>query len=435
VLLAGTHTRLKEASMSTRPQDAHPYTVPISTERVTKKYIGVLGLAQFGIFIAILAPVFVSMQLKAQQLNPDDPASVIASVLPVGALGALVGSPVFGALSDRTRTRWGRRKPWLLGGIITLTIALGLVSISTTVLALTLSWLLCQLASNAASAALVASFADNVPEEQRGQGSSVLALGQNVSILAGTYIAAFLANNLPLLFIVPGLIGVVLVTVYVFVSPDYSLDTPARPFSIKQILGTFWTNPLRYPDFGLAWWSRFFIQLATFMFTTYRLFYMEDHIGLGSQDALNAVATGVLLYTIALFVGITASGWLSDRLHRRKIFVAGSTVVFAVGLITLAHADSVNVFYVGEVILGFAYGVYAAVDNALVIDVLPDPAHAGKDLGVINIANSIPQSIAPAIGLVLLGTAGGDNYTALLWGAGIVAICGAAVIIPIKKVR
>lgn len=422
--------------MSTRPQFNHPYTLPISTQRVGKGYLTALFLAQFGIYVAILSPVFVSLQLKAQEMNPDDPASVIGAVLPFGALGALVSNPLFGSLSDRTRTRWGRRRPWLLAGIVGLTLSLVWVSVSTSVLMLTFAWLFCQLASNAAYAALVASLADNVPEEQRGRASSVLALAQNISVLAGTYLAVFLVSNLPLLFIAPGVVGIVLVVVYVFVTPDHLPTTPVKPFSVAQIAGTFWTNPLKHPDFGLAWWSRFLITMATFMFTTYRLLYMQDQIGLSAVDAVGAVALGVLLYTIALFVSLTFSGWLSDRLRRRKVFVAGSTLLFAVGLIILAHAETVGVFYFAEIVLGFAYGIYAAVDTALTIDVLPNPDRPGKDLGVINIANSLPQSLAPALGLLLLGLgAAEDNYTALLWGAGIIALIGAAAVVPIKSVR
>jgi MFS family permease len=421
--------------MTTSPQEAHPYTVAVSTEPVGKKYLTGLFLAQFGIFFAILSPVVVSLQLKAQAMNPDDPASVIGSVLPIGALGALIANPVFGALSDRTRTRWGRRRPWMLAGVVGLTIGLAWVSVSTSVLMLTFAWLFCQLASNAAFAALVASLADNVPEHQRGRASSVLALAQNISILAGTYLAVYLVANLPLLFVIPGVVGIVLVIVYVVVTEDHVPDEPVRKFSAMQVVNTFWTNPIKHPDFGLAWWSRFLITMATFMFTTYRLLYMQDHIGLSAQEATGAVAFGVLIYTIALFVSLTVSGWLSDRLHRRKVFVAGSTLVTAIGLIILAHADTVSVFYVAEVVLGFAYGIYAAVDTALTIDVLPDPEHPGKDLGVINIANSLPQSLAPAFGLFLIGLAGGDNYTALLWGAGIIALIGAVVVLPIKRVR
>ncbi|WP_336697711.1 MFS transporter [Curtobacterium sp. USHLN213] len=416
---------------------AHPYTTATPVQRVSSWYLGALGLAQFGIFAAILTPVIVSMQLKAQEINPENPAAVVGLVLPIGAFGALIGNPIFGALSDRTRTRWGRRKPWLAGGIIGLLLGLVWISFSTSVPMLVVAWLVSQLASNAASAALVASFADNVPEEQRGRASSILALAQNVSVLGGVYGAVYLVNNLPILFIVPGLVGVAAVAVYVFVTPDRLPEIEPRQFSFGRLLGTFWTNPIKYPDFGLAWWSRFLITFASYMFTTYRLLYMEDHLHLPTQTAVAAVANGVGIYTAALLVGTVFSGWLSDKLRRRKIFVGGSTFIFAIGLVVLAFANSVGHFYVAEAIMGFAFGIYAAVDTALVIDVLPDRSKPGKDLGVLNIANSLPQSIAPALGLALLGlgASAGDNYVALVWGAGIIAVLGALIVIPIKGVR
>ncbi len=408
-------------------------TGPMPAPPVRTRYLAALGIAQFGIYLAILSPVFVSMQLKAQELNPADPASVIGIALPIGAVGAIIGNPLFGALSDRTRTRWGRRRPWLLGGIGLLLVGLVALALAPNVLVLTLAWLACQLASNAAYAALVASFADNVPQFQRGRGSSVIALAQNVSILVGMYAAVLLVDDLLLLFAVPGVIGVVCVAVYLFAAPDRLPEARPAPFSLPALLRTFWTNPLRHRDFGLAWWSRFLIVLATFMFTTYRLLYMQDHLSLSAEAAVAAVATGVLCYTIALIGAAAVSGWLSDLLGRRKAFVAGSTLLFGIGLVVLVYADTVMAFYVAEIVMGLAYGVYSAVDTALVVDVLPDAEKPGKDLGVINIANSLPQSIAPALGLALLG--GGGNYPMLLWGAGIVAAVGAAVVIPIRGVR
>ncbi|GLY31058.1 MFS transporter [Kineosporia sp. NBRC 101731] len=414
---------------------AAPVTADPGQNPVSRLYLAALGVAQAGIFVAILSPVFVTMQLKAEDLNPDNPAAVIGTVLPIGALGAIFGNPIFGALSDSTRTRWGRRKPWLMGGIVVLLAGLAWVGASTSVAMLTVAWLVCQLASNAASASLLASFADNVPAAQRGQASSILALSQNISILAGTYAAVVLVGNLGLLFVVPGVLGVVMVTFYVMVTPDVLPHERVPRPSIIGLFTTLWTNPLKYPDFGLAWWSRFCVILATTMFTTYRLLYMKDHLGLEEDAAVKAVANGVLFYTIALLAAAAASGWLTDRLQRRKIFVAGSTLMFGFGLVVLALAGTVAVFYLAEIILGFAYGIYAAVDNALVVEVLPDPDKPGKDLGVINIANSLPQSLAPVVGLTLLGLGGGDNYPALLWGAAFVALIGTLVIIPIRSVR
>ncbi|KQR66681.1 MFS transporter [Frigoribacterium sp. Leaf172] len=413
-------------------------TQPVSTIRVGKGYLAALGFAQFGLFVALLAPVFVSMQLKAQQLAPDSPETLIGQVLPLGALGALIANPLIGALSDRTRTRWGRRRPYLVGGVILLTVALALVAFSPNQLSLTLSWLLAQVAANAVLATLIASFADNVPEFQRGRASSIIALAQNIAILAGLYLAVFLVGNLPLLFILPGVLAVALVLVYAFIARDDLPEYQIKKFTFINLVSSFWTNPFKNPDFGLAWWSRFLITLGTFMFTTYRLLYMQDHLGIDDvAEATAAVAFGVLLYTIALLVSAAVSGYLSDRTGRRKIFVASSTVVFAVGLVLLAHAETVTGFYVAEIIMGFAFGIYAAVDTALIVDVLPNADRPGKDLGVINIANALPQSLAPALALALLGVGSADNqnYMLMLWGAGIVTLIGAVAIIPIKRVR
>ncbi|WP_432560845.1 MFS transporter [Kineococcus sp. SYSU DK003] len=409
---------------------------PTAPGPVGKKYLWGLALGQFGLYTALMSPVYVSMQLKAQEIS-SDAAGVIGAVMPVGALGALVANPIAGALSDRTRSRWGRRRPWMVGGVLLFLVALAWIGFAPDQLHMTLGWLLAQIAANATLATLTASFADNVPELQRGRASSTIALAQNVAVLAGTYLSVYLVANLPVLFILPGILAVVLIGVYCATARDEVPSETLPRLQFIDFVRTFWTNPLQHRDFGLAWWSRFLMILATFMFTTYRLLYMQDHLGMNTADATAAVAFGVLLYTIALMAAAALSGWLSDRLQRRKIFVGGSTLLFGVGLVVLARADDVSHFYLAEVVMGLAYGVYSAIDTALVVDVLPDPSNPGKDLGVFNMANALPQSLAPAIGVALLGigSAANQNYELLCWGAGIVAAIGALVVIPIKKVR
>jgi MFS family permease len=278
-----------------------------------------------------------------------------------------------------------------------------------------------------------------VPQLQRGRSSSIIALAQNIAVLAGTYLSVFFVANLPVLFIAPGILAIILVAVYAVVARDDLPTYKLKKFTFLNLVASFWTNPVKNPDFAFAWWSRFLIILATFMFTTYRLLYMQEHIGIEkAKDATAAVAFGVLLYTIALLVSAALSGWASDKLGRRKVFVGGSTAMFAVGLVALAHADTVTGFYVAEIIMGFAYGIYSAIDTALVVDVLPNADRPGKDLGVINIANALPQSLAPAIALFFLkvGSDGAaDNYELMCWAAGAIALIGALVVIPIKRVR
>jgi len=423
--------------MSLGSTKAGPLTQPVASIRAPRMYFIGLALGQFGLFFALMTPVLVSMQLKAQELSPDNPAALVQAVLPVGALGALIATPLAGALSDRTRTRWGRRKPWLIGGVVVFVLGLCWLAASGDQLNLTLAWLLCQIAANATLATLVASFADNVPESQRGTGSSIIAVAQNVSILAGTYLAVYLVGNLPMLFVLPGIVAIVFVVIYTFTLRDELPEYELKKLTFLTLIASFWTNPLKNRDFGYAWWSRFLIILATMMFTTFRLLYMQDHLGMDVKEATAAVAFGVMLYTIALFIGTAVSGPLSDKLGRRKIFVAGSTLLFGIGLVVLAHAGDVAHFYVAEAIMGLAYGIYLAVDQALVIDVLPNADRPGKDLGVINIANALPQSLAPALGgfFLSVGVSDGTNYTLMLWASGIVCLLGALVVLPIKRVR
>jgi MFS family permease len=175
---------------------------------------------------------------------------------------------------------------------------------------------------------------------------------------------------------------------------------------------------------------------AGFMFSTSRVFWMVDHIGLNEQQAAATVATGVLIYTAVLVVVGQAAGYLSDRLGRRKFLVFLSTALFAIGLGLLTQVDSVAGFYTVEAILDAAFGIYMGVDLVLVLAVLPHPEDNAKDLGVFNIANAAPQSLAPFLGAALLSLgAGGKNYTLLYLTAAALTLVGAFAILQVKKVR
>lgn len=173
------------------------------------------------------------------------------------------------------------------------------------------------------------------------------------------------------------------------------------------------------------------------MFTTYRLFFLMHWINLPQDRALSVITISVLIYTVMLVISGWIGGWLSDRFARRKIFVFTSSAVFGLGLGLLAHAHTVPMFHALEALMGLAFGIYMGVDLALVIDVLPNPDDAGKDLGVFDMANALPQSVGPGLAgvLVAVGSAEHQNYTLLCWVAGIACIIGAVLVIPIKKVR
>lgn len=410
------------------------------TEPKGPLFIAALAFAQLSLFVALLGPVMVSMALKVSTLTDDPTArtSMVGSVLAVGALAAMIGNALFGRLSDRTTSRFGRRRPWLIGGALVMAAALFAISQATSLGMLVAGWFVAQLGANAAFSPFIATLADQLPEKQYAKVSATVGIMQNVGVLVATWFAALFATNMLLLFMVPALVGVTGLVLYALVLPDPVLQQKPPRLTLQEVLGSFWVNPLKHRDYGFAWWSRFLIILSSFMFTTFRLPFITDRLDIEAADAAGVVFMGVLVYTLALVPSGYLAGWLSDRTGHRKLPVALATVLFAVGTYLLMHVDSIGQFYLVEALLGIAFGIYMSVDLALVLEVLPNPEDTAKDLGVFNMANAMPQSLAPGLGAVLLayGVSGGEpNYGLLLAAAAAAALAGAFVILPIKKVK
>jgi MFS family permease len=240
------------------------------------------------------------------------------------------------------------------------------------------------------------------------------------------------------LFLVPGVIVLVLVAVYCAVLPDRPITERPDTGGWLALLRTFWVNPRQAPDFAWAWVSRFLVFLAYFLFISFRVFYLQHQVGLSAGDAAATLALGVLVFTIAVVITAKLGGWLSDRTGRRKVFVVASILISAASFALLGVTTTVPGFLLVEVLMGAGFGVYIAVDYALVVDVLPNKDNAAKDLGVMNIANALPQSLAAALGgaLLVIGTGGAaTNYVALFIGATVIGVLGALAIVPIRSVR
>ena len=137
---------------------------------------------------------------------------------------------------------------------------------------------------------------------------------------------------------------------------------------------------------------------------------------------------------VVIVVASLVGGGLSDRTGRRKVFVCVASIVFGLAMFVIAAASSFGGFLVGMAVGGLGFGLYMAVDLALVADVLPDTNSAAKDLGVMNIAGALPSAIAPAMAPAILAV-GNGSYGVLYAVAGFCAILGAAAILPVRRVR
>ncbi|UUU24883.1 MFS transporter [Streptomyces sp. DSM 40750] len=399
-----------------------------------------LALAQFGTYLAVLTPVIVTLALRVNQIVPEaNRGAALGQVLSVGALLAMLGNPVFGALSDRTTGRFGRRRPWLLGGMVAGLAGLVVVALGSSVLTLMLGWALAQLGINATLAALTSCVPDLVPDRQRARVSGIVGMTLSLSLVAGAGLAQLFSGSLFLAFLVPGLIGLVSVGFLTVVIGDR--DRPARagafePYSVREFLRSFWVDPRRHPDFAWNFAGRFLVFTGAACVTSYSVYFLMDRMGYDGTEVADKFFLGTLVMVAATVVGSIVGGQLSDRSGRRKPYVLGSSLGMAVGLALVATSQTFAMYLVAMVVFGFAEGLYLSVDMALAAAVLPNPEESAKDMGVLNIGNALPQSLVPitAPGLLAIGGSGA-NYSALFLFGAVASIVGALAVQFVRSVK
>jgi MFS family permease len=296
-------------------------------------------------------------------------------------------------------------------------------------------WCIAQLFFNALLAAQVAVLPDQVPVEQRGLVSGVLGVCLPVASVSGTFVVKLFTGNELAMFLAPCAIGGFFIVLFALTLDDRRLAAADRPdWSLSELAGTFYVRPRSSPDFAWVFASRFLFVLAYAFLATYQAYYLLEKIGSAEADVPRQIFLGTLTQSAVVIVASLISGRLSDRSGRRKAFVLTAAVVYGLALFVVAVASDFDGFLVGMAISGLGFGMYVAVDLALVADVLPDDDTVAKDLGVFNIAGALPFAIAPAIAPVILAI-GSGSYGVLYAVAGACALTGAAAIVPVKGAR
>ncbi len=404
-------------------------TTTTPTTRVGPGWVAALGLANLGAFAAFFGPLQVLLAQQAEALDPANKETVLGLVTGVGAFVSLVANPVAGAFSDRTRSRLGRRRPWVALGALTGAGGLAVLAGAELVGLMLLGWALVQAGANASFAAVMASIPDQVPSSQRGVVGGWVALAQTLGAMCGVGLAMITGS------VAAGYVAcaafLLLTSVPFLVSGrDRSPDTAPGPFSWGQFLREFWVSPAAYPDFAWAWITRFLVQVGNSLGLVYLYFFLDDAVGY--DDPEGGVFVLTVLYSLASVATAVFSGRLSDRVGRRRIFVSVSGVVMAVATLMLALFPVWPVVVGAAIVLGAGFGVFVAVDYALMTEVLPDAADAGRDLGVINIAAALPQVLAPLIAAPVVTMLGG--YPVLYTLAAASVLAGALLVRRIRGV-
>jgi MFS family permease len=405
--------------------------------RVGRRWIALLALANLGLYLGYLGPISVLLPNQVQAIaGPAHKVAVLGLVTGIGAAVAMIANPVAGALSDRTVSRFGRRRPWIACGVVAGAAALVLLAGQHALAGVIVGWCLAQAALNAMQASLSAAVPDQVPVAQRGAVSGWIGLPQSVGVL----LAVVLVTD-----VVTGNAGYVLLAAcvlacalpFAIATPDLPAPRAARPpWNWRAFARSFWLSPRRYPDFAWAWLTRFAVNLGNAMTLLYLLYFLRDRLhysrlfpGHKAEDGLVVL---ILLYLAGVVLTAVAGGILSDRTGRRKLPVTVAGLVMAVAATLLALWPAWPAAMAAAAIMGLGYGVYLSVDAALVTQVLPEAAGRAKDLGIINIANSGPQVLAPAIAAPLVSELGG--YRSLYLSVAVITVLGSVFVQRIRSV-
>ena len=408
---------------------------PPTARRVGWGFISLYTLAFISTSLMFIAPLLVTLALKVDSLVGIERApDSLALVAGTGALLAMVGNPFFGKMSDRTSSRLGMRRPWMVIGLAGGSLGIGVVALAPDIAVVLVGWCIAQLFFNALLAAMVAVLPDQVPTAQRGLVAGVLGVCTPIASVSGTFLVKLFTGNQLAMFGAPCAIGGFFIVLFAVTLKDRRLARADKPpWSLREFASTFYVNPRKNPDFAWAFASRFMFVLAYAFLATYQAYYLLEKIGSAKADVPQQIFLGTLVQSAVVVAASLIGGKLSDRTGRRKVFVLTASIVYGAAMFVIAAASDFNGFLVGMAIGGLGFGIYVAVDLALVVDVLPDKDNAAKDLGVFNMAGALPFSIAPGIAPAILAIGGG--YGVLYGVAGVCAVAAALTILPVQRVR
>jgi MFS family permease len=419
---------------------AAPAEIPAALAEPTRfvgvRFVGLLSLASLGLWSAFFAPIQVLLPEQLKDIDNVNRITNLSIVTGIGALVAVVANPLFGALSDRTSLRWGRRNPWTISCALLGALALLALTQATTVLAVLIGWCLAQAFLNGMLASTTAMVPDQVPVAQRGTVSAWAGIPQALGVVIGVGLAV-IVGTIALGYVAVAVFVALAAIPLVLLVRDEPLPAAFRPkFHWREFLAGFYVDPRKHPDFGWAWITRFLVGLGNSVGTLYLLYFLQDVVHYEKrfgESADNGVLILILIYTACILVTALVGGMWSDRIQRRKIFVMVATGVMAAGALELAITQSWEGAIVAAAIMGTGYGTYLAVDQALITQVLPAARDRAKDLGVINIANSLPQVLGPALAGPVVAYLGG--YPSLYLVCALITLLGAILVQPIKSVR
>lgn len=388
-------------------------------------FIFLYALAYSGMFVSFMPFVMVLLPLKAAQAGGEHAVQLLSAGALGGAAVASLTNILFGALSDRTRRLRGTRRPWVTVGLGVLSASYGVLLLSADPVSLLIAVTCIQIGINMMFAPIAAVMADEIPDAQKGVVAGLTGIAHPIGAMSAVLVTLPGLGSDLTRYALLCLLFIALTAPFLLLARE-GAALPAPPPAPQRELRRF--------DFILAWTSRILFQVAGNGLSTYGFYYFlsvldREDISKSSVEANPIVATMTASTIVAVLLTVLA-GRFSDRMMRRKPFLAAGAVGMAAGLGVMAFARSWGVAAAGHALALSGLSVFLAIHSAIAMQLLPDPEHRGRDLGVLNLTNTLPAMVAPLLALALAPEKTGYMIWLLILAGGTLA--GGAVALCIR---
>ncbi len=389
--------------------------------------LGGFFVANVAAFLSFLPLMQILLPLKAAAIAPGGAPALLGTVAAVGAAVAGAANFAAGWLSDRTRSRFGRRRPWIIGGAFGVAASYAVVWQAQSATALVVAFALFQLAFNVMFAPLLALIADRIPTARRGWVSALIALGMPLGTALGTVLVGTLVTGDAARY--AALAGVVLIAVVPF-----AVRLPPDPTALAPGPRADGDHRWLSRNFALGWLSRIAVIAAHTVAQLYLLFYVAGMVPPAPHAAERGVALLGVVFGIVSSAAAVIAGRASDRSGRRRPFVIGGAVAVAAGMALVAAAPSWPAAILAYALFACGVGCHTAAEFAMMLELMPSRDRAARDLGVLNLSNIAPQIVAPLAATLILAQPGA-TIRSVFAAAAVAALAGATLLGVMRAVR
>ncbi|WP_109807034.1 MFS transporter [Sphingosinithalassobacter portus] len=391
-------------------------------ERRSTGFLLLCGLAYAGGVISYLPLLALMLPEKVERIAGDARLDVFTACVIAGGVAASISNIVFGWLSDRSFAAGKGRRGWMVLGVAALALSFAGVAAADTPMAVLVAIVFFQIAVNIILAPLFALMAEEIPDGQKGTVGGLLSLASPAATMLSAWMFVAVPGAEAAHLAIVALVVALCVLPLLLIRPRIVADA-VMPEQEKQMLRG---------DMAIAWTARIFVQMAGAALSSYLIYYFES-IAPELREAMKARVGNLL--TIAYLAPVPLAillGRISDRIDRRKPFLFATAALASAGIVVMALADSWQAGAVGVCIYTAGIAIFLALHATFSMQLLPNPRHRGRDLGLLNLTNTLPILAGPALTWLL---ATPEDFDPALWVLAVLTLIGGLIVLLVRGRR